>query len=263
MPIAESLINALRPIRFRGKARLLSRLVPRQGERTARVFGYRMRLDLTEHIQRMIYLGAFEREETRLVLRWLRPGMTVVDVGANVGYYALLAASRVGPRGRVFAVEPSPVAARRLERTIRENRLANVRLFPFALGERCGEASLGEPPPDNHTPSLLNSNGRGVMTVPIRTLDDCLEEWQVDGIDLLKVDIEGYEPFMLAGGRRALARGRVRALLCEFNDPWLRVAGSSSQSLYEMITGWGFRDVAKRPQWVPGQVVTCFFVFRG
>ena len=98
-------IDALRPIQFRGKAALLQHLVSHGGVRTARVHDCAMELDLCEFIQRMMYLGTYERHETRLVRKYLCPGMTFVDVGANVGYYTTLAA-HVGPKGKVFAVEP-------------------------------------------------------------------------------------------------------------------------------------------------------------
>ncbi len=114
MRLVESMVDLLRPYQFRGKARLLSRLVPRTGTRTSRVFGYRVELDLSELIQRMVYLGAFERWESRAVSRYLKPGMCFVDVGANIGYYSLLAARLVGSSGRVFAVEPSSRAASKL-----------------------------------------------------------------------------------------------------------------------------------------------------
>src|SRR5262245_23753485 len=80
----DNVISSFRPYNFRGKLRLLDGLVPHSGERVSKVFGYRVRLDLSEAIQRWIYMGAFERKETALVSRWLQPGMTFLDVGANV-----------------------------------------------------------------------------------------------------------------------------------------------------------------------------------
>jgi FkbM family methyltransferase len=260
MALAESLIDTLRPIRFRGKARLLNRFLARDGERTTRVFGYRMKLDLAEYIQRMIYLGAYERQETRWVRRWLRRGMTFVDVGANVGYYSLLAASRVGPEGRIFALEPSPVAAGRLKATVQENRLENVRVVQAGLSDRPAESLLFLPPGDNHTPSMLGGDGCSSVPVFVRTLDDCLAEWQLDRIDLLKVDVEGYEPRVFAGGEQALVQGQIRAILCEFNDPWLQLAGSNAQALYERLADWGFTDLGGKVQSFSNQVFTRFLV---
>jgi FkbM family methyltransferase len=240
----EQLIAAARPVQFRGKARLLGRFVPREGVRTATVHGCRMTLDLSDYIQRMVYLGAYERWETRVVRRVLRPGMCFVDVGANVGYFTLLAARRVGPTGRVFAVEPSPWAADRLAAAIAENGLHHVRVERCGLGAAPGTATLYDPRPDNHTPTMLADAGSPGRTVPVRTLDECVREWGADRIDLLKIDVEGYEPAVFAGGERALAGGTVRAVLCEFNPHWLHKAGSSSRELYRTLTGFGFADAA-------------------
>jgi hypothetical protein len=77
-------------------------------------------------------------------------------------------------------------------------------------------------------------------TVPVRKLDDCLDEWQVAHVDLLKIDVEGWEPRVFEGATRALASGRIDAILCEFNEHWLRAVGSSAQALWKMLMGFGF-----------------------
>jgi FkbM family methyltransferase len=261
MALGDLLVRCLRPYSFRGKARLLHGLVPRAGMRGARVFGAWMELDLSEHIQRMIYLGAYEREETRLVLGYLRPGMTVLDVGANVGYYTLAAAARVGPKGRVIAVEPSPYAADRLAATVSANAIEHVRIERLALGSRSADLPLYLPLPDNHAPSLLGDPGRASVTVPVRTLDACLPDWAVDRVDLLKLDVEGYEAEVLAGASVALSAGRIRAILCEFNDPWLQRAGRGAADLYRQLLDAGFTDRQGPVGSLAGQVVTRLLIY--
>jgi len=100
--------NLLRPVAFRGKYRLANALVPTTGVRRASVFGYQMELDLADYIQRSIYAGLWEVEETAQVRRILRRGMTCVDVGANVGYYTALAPRLVGEQGRCWRLSPEP-----------------------------------------------------------------------------------------------------------------------------------------------------------
>lgn len=259
MAIRDRLVDLLRPVRFRGKARLLGRLVPRTGVRTATVHGYRMELDLADHIQRMIYLGAYERWETRVVRRLLRPGMCFVDVGANVGYFTLLAAGRVGPTGRVMAIEPSRYAADRLAAAIETNRVGNVRLERIGLGREEGAVILYDPLPDNHTPTMLGDPGSAGTTVRVRRLDDCLAEWGVDRIDLLKLDVEGYEPAVLDGAADSLAAGRIRAVLCEFNEHWLTRAGTTGDALRDRLLGLGLRD-ATGSKWASGGDLNRLFV---
>src|SRR5882762_1728801 len=126
MPLTDGILSRSRELHFRGKARLLNAVVPRSGIKTARVFGSLFELDLADHIQRHIYMGAFEPRETRLAKKHLRPGMTCVDVGANVGYYTALTAQAVGPSGCVVAFEPSPYAFERLHGMIARNELEHV-----------------------------------------------------------------------------------------------------------------------------------------
>jgi FkbM family methyltransferase len=205
------------------------------------VFGVQFELDLADWIQRSVYLGTFEPLETRLVAGLLAPGMTVIDVGANIGYYTALAASRVGSKGRIFAIEPDARAFAQLEKLIAGNHLP-ARAFNIGLGEKSGEEHLYQSPDSrNNAPTMIAHGGFAPLsTVPIRRLDDCLDEWQVDHVDLLKIDVEGWEPRVFDGASRALASGRINAILCEFNDYWLRAGGSSSQALWETLMTFGF-----------------------
>ncbi|HEV2147383.1 MAG TPA: FkbM family methyltransferase [Longimicrobiaceae bacterium] len=261
--LREALIDTLRPYHFRGKLRLLAGMAPRTGERTARLFGYDVRLDLAEAIQRWIYLGAFEPQETAAVRRWLRPGMTFVDVGANVGYFTLLAASRVGETGRVFAVEPSPYAHDRLNAAVSANRLAQVRTFRMGLSSTEGELNLYLPPESDgfHSPTMSASSWE-TLRVPVRRLDDCLDEWGVRSVDLIKLDVEGHEAHVLEGAAGALETGRVRAVLCEFNDHWLRQQGSSPRALHDTLVRAGFVDQEGVPDFGADGCETRFLVHR-
>jgi FkbM family methyltransferase len=261
-PVFDSTVKILRPLQIRGKVRLLDKIVPKTGERSARIFGCRIKLDLSDHIQRWIYFGGYERQETRWVRNWLRPGMTVADVGANVGYYTLLAASCVGARGRVFAVEPSPYAYNRLRATVAANGLSQVVALQAGLGSAGGEGLLYLPPAGNHSPSMVRCDRQDSVKVALRTLDDCLAEWRVDRLDLLKMDVEGFEPQILAGARSALSTGRIRAILCELNDWWLRQMGGSAEMLFRQITSQGFSGVFGPRQFSANRLYSCFFVHR-
>lgn len=261
--LREALIDTLRPYHFRGKLKLLGGIAPRSGERTARVFGYDVRLDLSETIQRWIYLGAFEPQETAAVRRRLKPGMTFLDVGANVGYFSLLAASRVGREGRVFSVEPSPYAYERLAATVRANGLSQVRTFRMGLSSAEGELPLYVPPASDgfHSPSMA-AGWETTVTVPVRRLDDCLDEWGVETVDLMKLDVEGHEPHVLEGAAGSLAAGRIRAVLVEFNDHWLREQGSTPRALHDTLVRAGFVDSEGDPAFAPGGCETRLLLHR-
>lgn len=247
MTLASFVVDAVRPVTFRGKARVLDPLVPHSGEIEASIYGYDVSLDLSDHIQRHVYMGAYERELTAVFRDWLHRGQTVLDVGANCGYFTLLAARCVGRTGRVIAVEPSPWVANRLERTIKRNHLSHVRLERVALGATTGTLPLVEPLPGNHTPSLLTTaTDRVTHQVSVARLDDCLPGWlfHVGRVDVMKVDIEGYESFLIQGGETVLRAGMVKRLAIEACGKWLARAGSSPQMLRHQLESLGFSMMA-------------------
>lgn len=227
---------------FRGKARLLHYLCPREGEVTANLFGSRVRLDLSNYIERSAYLGVFEPRETRAVASYLKPGMTVFDVGANIGYYTLLASRAVGASGTVFAFEPSAYAFGKLSSAIKDNNLANVRACKLALGDAEKELELSPCRQGNHTPNLLEGGGERIK---VTTLDTFVESHGIGRIDFLKMDVEGFEPFVITGGKRSFATGMVRAVLCELSPYWLARSGTSPREVSDGLCALGFRRAAE------------------
>jgi FkbM family methyltransferase len=241
------LSKLLRPYSFRGKARLLHYLCSRDGECEALVFGYRTKLDLSDLIQRSIYLGVFEPEESAHVTSYLKRGMTFVDVGANVGYYTLMAASLVGQDGLVIAFEPSPYAFGRLQETIDSNSISQVRAICAGLAEQAGEIDLFVPiQSGNYTPTMVPNGGGRAVRVPIETLDDYLRRNAIETVDLMKIDVEGFEPNILMGAKSYLERHKIKALLCEFNEDWLNANKSSGDSLFRLISSFGYKPINPR-----------------
>jgi FkbM family methyltransferase len=133
-----------------------------------------------------------------------RPATAAVDVGANVGLVAALMARAVGPDGRVIAVEPNPALHPRIRDLFRLNRLGNLDLHAVACGEREADLPFAFDPDDHQKSRVAPA---GAVTVHARPLDALL-----DGLDLpvslLKIDVEGFEPQVLAGAARTLERHR-------------------------------------------------------
>ena len=152
----------------------------------------------------------------------MRAGDVVLDVGANIGIFTLLAASRVGPGGRVIAVEPIARNRQLLARAAQVNGFARIELIAGAASDRTGTMQLRTHPHTSNsaTPAAageLLRDARGVVvSVPALVLDERCAD--LDRLDLLKIDIEGMEPLALRGLERTIARLRP-ILLSEFN-PW-------------------------------------------
>jgi FkbM family methyltransferase len=241
--VVDRLVSIVRPRQFRGKFRLLDPFVPHEGERAATVFGFKIVLDLSRNIQRAIYIGNYERRETKLVRSILKSGMTVLDVGANVGYYTALAARIVGPRGRVFAVEPYPPNFQRLSTWITNNHVAQVNAFDFALGGTPGASQMFSAFADTDNPVMVAHGQPSVASVRVQTLDSWMNDWRVDRVDFLKLDVDGSETAVLAGASDTLADGRISMVLCEFCDEWLVQVGSSIEALWGTFLSAGFKPV--------------------
>ena len=179
------------------------------------VNGGRMLLDLDDYVQRKIWYRSFEPVTVRALRRLLRPGNVALDVGANVGFYTLLFASRVGPAGAVHAFEP--VNGEKLESNLELSGLHNVVVSRTAVGATPGTVSIGRRAGEEGRSSGAWRRGPELDAVEVEqvTLDDYVDAHVSGRIRLVKIDVEGMEADVLAGLGRTLAAGRVDALLVE------------------------------------------------
>lgn len=188
------------------------------------LFGYEMWLDVSRtNLQRLLYLeGEHFIRERHLLSRLVTPGMRVVDVGANIGYYLLLFESLVGRLGEVLCVEPSPENLPELRANIDANSFSNVRLLEAAIGRERGKAPLRE-----GINSGISIPGGGKYEVDVQTLDElCTER-----VDFIKIDVEGYEGHVLEGAMQLLERYRP-ILFLEFHP---HLVGQFECSLREIV----------------------------
>jgi FkbM family methyltransferase len=203
-----------------------------------------MRCDFSDFVQRQIYFGGlFEPIESYLFLKMIAPGMTVFDIGANCGQYTLLAARAVGASGAVHSFEPIARTFRILEEHVRLNRCGNVTLNQAALWNEATDLSLGNE-------STQTQSGRwsagfaagGPSAIKVRAIrfDDYVREHGITRIDLIKMDIEGAEPFMFQGARESLARFKP-ALLMEMNRKAVDRLGWTPERLWDEFKALGYR----------------------
>jgi FkbM family methyltransferase len=199
--------------------------------------------DLADSTQRTMAVGLFEPAETRLVTEMLRPGDAFIDVGAHIGWFTTIASRRVGASGTVIACEPYPPTAAALRENLALNGARNVRLVEMALGSIPGELSLAASADSGSVTALKWAPGPRT-TIPMTTLDEVAAGIPV--ITLLKMDVEGWEPHVLRGGRETLRR--TARVLFEVNKPALLKAGSSQEELYGMLRKAGFATFAPLAQ---------------
>jgi FkbM family methyltransferase len=271
----EPLIRFVRPLNLRGAGTLFNRFTPWEGRREIDVAaGIKMPVNLANGQQRQMFMGCFAREVQGPVKALLHSGDTFLDVGANVGFLTLLAASRVGPGGRVIGVEPYPPTFEQLKRNVESNKLDFVQIHQMALSSDPGALRLWVPAPREHREfnvSVVEGENMTPVDVPARTMDDCLAEWKVDRIQLMKIDVEGAEPRVFKGGAASLKSGVVKHLLCEVNGKYLVRKGTSPMGLISQLNELGFqyaqvkhgRAVTETPPTLgPGDEVDALFVHR-
>jgi FkbM family methyltransferase len=190
----------------------------------------RLLLDITEFTVSSLYFGnvPYEPKTTAYLRRHLRPGAVFVDIGANHGYFTILAAALVGERGRVFAFEPNPPVFEQLDEHVRLNGFeSRVVRIQQALSDRMDEATpffvsqwSGNSGVSSLVPGAAAIAEGGLSldrSISVRT--DTFDRWLatsgVDRVDLVKIDTEGAEAHVARGMSRALHDRRVARIVCE------------------------------------------------
>jgi len=216
---------------------------------------------LRDSIQQKVYFfGSYEAVETHVTSQVLKPGMVVIDAGANVGYYTLLACKKVGEQGQVHAFEPIPENYVQLARHITENEFAdrcsinnlalwnrkeNLRFqIAASTAENCGTYTAAKP------------TGEVVRTLKCTatTIDDYVQEKVLPRVDFLKMDIEGAELMALEGAQKTLRQFSPTILLEVSPETYERFSYSSSD-IFHLLSNLDYQAyLPKRTQNLSRQI---------
>jgi FkbM family methyltransferase len=174
-----------------------------------------------------------DRAERQLLKKALREGAVVVDAGANIGVYSRFLSSCVGPSGVVHSFEPSPENFSRLQGAT--SKLQNVRLSQAAVGEFSGRSKLylSDQLNVDHRTYATDGDLRSAIPIDVIALDDYFKSGQ--RVDLIKMDIQGYELHALRGTNRVLADNPAAKLLLEFWPYGLEQAGANWRELIDAL----------------------------
>lgn len=185
---------------------------------------------------RMHRLGRMGRAERATLEKIVRPGMTVLDVGGNIGLYTVLLSRLVGPAGRVVSFEPDPELFRLLRENCALNGCTNVEAHNLALGRRRDRLVLRKlilNSGDNTLGQGGSRHFRQEVAIEVVALDEFLPGLRPD---LVKIDVQGWELEVLRGMERLLATEPPPALLLEFWPEGFRRAGYPAEALVEFLT---------------------------
>lgn len=185
--------------------------------------------------------GVREAYMAELFKQVLRPGQVVCDIGSYIGYYALLAAQRVGNFGKVFAFEPDPLNFVYLCLNVKTNHFENaVMTVQKAVSDKSGRFDFYLYGGDRSRSSLFGGRGSArKIQVEAVSLDDFLDDRV--SVDIVKMDIEGGEVRALKGMGRLLNRSPWVTMFVECNPKALQCAGSSAKELFQILGDYGFR----------------------
>ncbi|MFC4034051.1 FkbM family methyltransferase [Streptomyces polygonati] len=212
---------------------------------TESAVGPRFAVDTQDLIQRYVYLfGVWEPRMTQWLRRRLRPGDTFIDVGANIGYFSVLASQLVGPEGRVVAIEASRAFQDRLEQNARLNGCTNIRAVHTAVSDKRQTLTFILASSNNMgANSIVPYDGPAESTFEIEAfpLPDVLDEDEIANARIIKVDVEGAEGSVVRGMAPLLDRLRPDAeITVEVTPERMAQLGDSVGELLETMRGAGF-----------------------
>lgn len=203
----------------------------------------KMKLITSDYIDRWLFTGAdFEPATVDLIRKYLSKDDNFLDIGANIGYFSLIAAMQISDRGTVYAFEPTPLTISRLKKNVLLNNLSNIKVIEKAVSNENGIVKFKTP-----SDSIRNS-GRSSMrdieenfselTVETVSIDSMLNK--LEKITLIKMDIEGAEGLALEGMHKLLERDRP-VIILELSDGYLKQMGYSSKMILDFLKNKNYR----------------------
>lgn len=205
----------------------------------------KIRVSLKDHIESMIYFHEMQEGDRgliRFLKRKLRPGMSFLDVGANIGFYTLIAAKRVGQSGYVYSFEPVHDTYMLLEENIRLNALAVVTTYRIALSGSPGRATVYVPRHANKGMASIHCDMHAAADpepVIVDTMDRIVQSSGINRADIVKIDVEGSELAVIEGSIDTLQKFRP-LVACELSRENLSRAGCRSEDIVASMESLGY-----------------------
>lgn len=205
--------------------------------------GQKMFIDFEDGVEQSIFLGKFEDLVSDAFMKLVSKGAVVLDIGAHSGYYTLLSASSVGSSGSVHAFEPVLYEYEKLKANIAVNGFDNVLPNNIAIWASVGQLPLylasGKYSGRTSIISRLDAKEE-VFLAKTTTIDTYVSENRLKSVDLIKLDIEGAEPYALRGGTETLSNYKPD-IICEIVPSLLRASGSSAEELMRFMRSLSYK----------------------
>ena len=213
----------------------------------------KMYVDPTDpHLLSMIGGKDPEQEVKEIFLENISPGDVVIDVGSNIGDNTLLACKKVGTSGKVLSFEPLSETFLTLTRNLQLNEITNCVYFQKAVGKNPGLANLYKTNLSGTMGHLDPSlNGKNLIKrdeIEVVTIDDVLTSEHIDTVNMIKIDVEGFEHEVLLGCLQSFKENKIKKILCEVHFKYLESKGKSEETIYDLLHEHNFTitQISKR-----------------
>lgn len=194
----------------------------------------------TGQLDYFLFYDTYDKDNFAFVKKFLRHGMVVVDIGANLGLYSLFFSKYVGNEGRVFSFEPVKQSFEQLQYNVSLNKFKNIELFNFGLSNESAQILIYKDKENDGANSIVyQDNSFGSERITVMKFDDLWEKKlskELKKIDLVKIDVEGWEPMVLKGMVSFLNNNNP-LILMEHNGPRYKV---SSIRAFKILTSMGY-----------------------
>ena len=204
-----------------------------------------------DYVERGCAIGTWERRYMELFCSKIKEGDVVVDVGAYIGIFSLLASERVGDKGCVYAFEPVPRSYERLMRNLEINKVKNVKAYNLGLSDRNESLPVYIPKEIPAEASLCQSSAtefskgtnmqKEVIKVSLKPFDQFSEEEGLNHVDVVKIDVEGAELKVLKGMKKVLKSDNLK-LFVEISPQLIELMGGTVQELIKLLSDSGFKS---------------------
>ncbi len=180
--------------------------------------------------------GSYEPAIAGLITSQINPGSTVMDIGANVGIHTITMGKAAGPNGKVYAFEPIGFLRKKIEENIWLNNLHNVEIIPSALSNQAGKQEIFFDENDSNlgTASLGKKSEQTNLEIDIKVGDEVAQELGISQLDLMKIDVEGFELKVLKGLESTISKLRPR-IIFEFDVNYIKRVEEEGMDVKEEI----------------------------
>ena len=239
--VSESFFNVLNFKQIRSFANRLSQQIGDLIKLSVRLKGFRLYANSIDRIIAILFWkwSILEGFESKYILSKIEPGWTVIDIGANIGFYTVQFSKKVGKNGKVLAVEPSFNNVYLLKKNIRANRLKNVSIIEKAVSSKTGIGKLYLSTGHSGDHRIYNTiNKRKYIPIQTITIDNLTKNEKQ--VDLIKMDIQGAEYLSISGMSRTIKKFPNVKIVSEFSPKLLTESGGKPDQFLDYFLSEGF-----------------------